>query len=382
MQLTKSRLKLIIKEELANLLREAAAGEGSSSWIEISLEENEKDRDYNTSVGRRTWYVWATTVDLSTGEELRREKIGELVDRAGVHAGDRDNPDDMEPQKSFEARQAAYGVNRFGGFTTDGDLLVNAATTTEVVDEFQKWYKSRYDELDQVKNKLLFNHNFNILDNEYGFPVAKKITLNLPLLQQYKITKRLKAGGFGTAFLLDNDHVLKIFQSGLEGVEEELATYKNFQDKQFMGTAEINEPAVYDFGIIPNTEYWNNYYFAEIGKVITLTQWYEMTGRSAFIPKLWALVPFKDELTNLSWNYSRQTSTSNPQFKESLLDLFQEFGKRFQNSAKMTKEEVNAYFRAVLNLIREYGLGRAYDVHHQNTGVNIQNPSEFVIFDF
>ena len=207
---------------------------------------------------------------------------------------------------------------------------------------------------------------------------ATMMVEELALLSDYKIVKPLGAGAFGNAFLLDNDHVLKIFTSGLEGVEDELANYANLQDKQFMGTAEINEPAVYGYGPIKFT----NYYFAEIGKVLPLEDWYDISGRNALQKKdLWALVHFKNALSDLIESYSQDTLPSDPEFKQRLLKIFSRYSADFE-IAGMTREEIMSYFKAVLNLIREYGLGRSYDVHHQNVGVNIQNPSEFVIFDF
>ena len=254
--------------------------------------------------------------------------------------------DDIDDDEEDEEEDLAYATTSVAGTEADPDLRAQLKST---------WYKQLPD-----------------IEKAYAaaFPEAK-------------IQKRLPGGAFGAAYTLDNDHILKIFKSGLEGLEAELSNYKELQDKQFAGIAKINEPAIYDFGVIPNTEF----HFVEMGKVITLTDWFIMTDRAGLVDVgvlQEELGWFKERLNQLVSRHSKRGEQSfdfSPEFRTKLKELFTAYAPDLKE-AGMINSEVMAYFKAVLKLINEHGLGRMYDVHSGNIGVNAQQPSEFVIFDF
>ena len=361
--LKKEELKKIIKEEYNKLLLEDAG----IRLKYIAPREQEEARwtvwKDNVEVGKIAQILWgATDGTVFVAYDIDGNTLGEATTQGGAVKFFEDVPHTTSQTKT--ADPAA---------TTNEDPLTRALKNAMPAAD-----------IDIIK------HNYRALERYMEYQMgdwgsaSRNIILVLagvPLLQQNKLVKRLGVpGAFGTAFLLDNDHVLKLFTGGLEGVEEELKNYKDLRSGQEMGTAGLNQPAVFDFGHIPNTRF----YFAEISRVIPLDSWFEQTGRGNRVPELWALVSFKDHLSDMTRSmYTEKDDPSNPRFRRKLAKLFALYAPKFKE-AGMTREEIMQYFKAVLKLINKYGLGRVYDVHYKNVGMmpRRNGPDEFVIFDF
>ena len=120
------------------------------------------------------------------------------------------------------------------------------------------------------------------------------------VFKKNKIVKELGKGMFGQVFLLDNDHVLKIFVGGVRGddsaagLEDELAGYQQLRTGQFGGTALPIDMAVYEYGTFkaniavtggPGGGNWRDvliggepdeagtFGYAEVGKVQPFNDW-------------------------------------------------------------------------------------------------------------
>jgi len=336
MHLSKQQLKQLINEELNKLLLEIIY----DTVNDVELKSQGEDKH-----GVKSWSVWFENIE-----------IGAITARP-----------DWRP-----------AIITFISYDMEGNLLGTANTQDEAI----KFFVSAG--LTKRPNALttdLAIHNDDKLNQHMWMDKHERraVIENSPLKNNKIISRLGKPGAFGTAFLLDNDHVLKLFQSGLEGPERELEHYRDLAAGQGMGAAVSNEPAIFDFGQVTYT----SWYYVEMSKVIPLEEWFKMTGREKKIPDLWVLVEFKDNLTTITSMQYRKKDIFDKGFKASLLKLMKEYNPQFL-SAGMTKEEIDQYFRAVLQLINKHGLGRVYDVHHQNVGVMPRHgqPDEFVIFDF
>jgi len=102
------------------------------------------------------------------------------------------------------------------------------------------------------------------------------------IFKDHKFVKVLGEGGFGIAILFSNDHVVKIFKSGVYGLQKELETYAKLLNSQVGGAARSHDLAVYEYGTMPmyvpnaerdmvNPVKYAGY--AEIGKVIPFENW-------------------------------------------------------------------------------------------------------------
>lgn len=210
---------------------------------------------------------------------------------------------------------------------------------------------------------------------------------NFPLLQTNKIIKKLGEGVYGTAFLLDNDHVLKFFMRGGEGVDKELEIFKDLYQQQWNKPgqgqgASADRPAIYDFGRIPKTKQ----YFVEMSQLISLKDWFNRTQRTfddkahvhimRFEDKEKGIRPFLPNLNKIIRTYE----LPNPE----LTEFFDEQRPRFKEFG-LTDGEINQYYDAIQTLIKRHGSRRYYDVHLGNVGVLPQHsgkPDKFIIFDF
>ncbi len=91
-------------------------------------------------------------------------------------------------------------------------------------------------------------------------------------LKHNKIQRKLGSGSYGTAMLMSNDHVLKLYRPDLD--EDEW--YKTMQTAAFSGKGSRNMLMVYDHGKV--TE---NLAYAEISRVIDLRSFLKMSDRDA-----------------------------------------------------------------------------------------------------
>ena len=102
------------------------------------------------------------------------------------------------------------------------------------------------------------------------------------IFKDHKYVKAVGEGGYGVAMMFDNDHIVKIFKSGVYGLEEELKVYDKLLKSQVGGSAKSHDLAVYEYGTIPTyvpnaememTEPIRYIGYAEIGKVIPFEVW-------------------------------------------------------------------------------------------------------------
>ena len=209
---------------------------------------------------------------------------------------------------------------------------------------------------------------------------------NFPLLQTNKIIKKLGEGVYGTAFLLDNDHVLKFFMRGAEGVDKELEIFKDLYQQQWNKPgqgqgASADRPAIYDFGRIPKTKQ----YFVEMSQLISLKDWFNRTQRT-FDDKIHGdIMRLEDREKGIRpFLPTLNSIIQSPDYRAELIKFFDKQRPRFK-AFGLTDEEINQYYDAIQTLIKRHGSTRYYDVHLGNVGVLPQRggkPDKFIIFDF
>jgi len=354
MHLSKQQFKQLINEELNKLLLEIIY----DTVNDIELKSQGEDKH-----GVKSWSVWYENIE-----------IGEIMARPGA-----------------KWETGGESTMRFLSYDMEDNLLGIVDTQDEAIKFFVSAGLTK--KAGALTTDLAVHNDDQLIQHMWMDRHERRAVIENSPLKDNKIISKIGKGVYGTAFLLDNDHVLKLFQAGLEGTERELEHYRDLETGQRMGAAEPNEPAIYDFGQAPKT----SWHYVEMSKVIPLEDWFRMTGREKKIPDLRSvgvnsktghalagpLVYFKDNLTAITAIQYRKKDIFDKAFKTSLLRLMNEYTPKFL-AAGMTKEEVDQYFRAVLQLINKHGLGRVYDVHHQNVGVMPRSgrPDEFVIFDF
>jgi hypothetical protein len=163
-------------------------------------------------------------------------------------------------------------------------------------------------------------HNFKKLQHMWGYDdnIIKKMIQNISSLQHNKVLEKLGSGAFGIVYSLDNDHVIKFFTGGVtlpgggdgfgdddKASKEEINKYKLLQKKAFSGTASKNDLPVYDYGVFAKKSDGDPIgYYAEIGKVIPLEDWFRFTGRKNRVEdnSLWQFVNFKESLIRITRN--------------------------------------------------------------------------------
>jgi len=86
----------------------------------------------------------------------------------------------------------------------------------------------------------------------------QNLIFEIPTLHKNKIAKGLGAGMYGLAYLLDNDHVFKIFSDGVQGGQDDLDKYKKMWERQQQGIATPNRNCIRNFII---NRLWHCGYF-------------------------------------------------------------------------------------------------------------------------
>ena len=262
-------------------------------------------------------------------------------------------------------------------FNADGGRLGDAKT----LEGLKKFYVPPEDSKERNTQELE-RHMRGMTNEEIRITIA-----NTPL-KDNSIVRKLGEGAFGTAFLLDNDHVLKIFKGGVEGIKRDINYYKKLQTSQTSGAGKSNEPAIYDYGQIGDLPF----YYAEMSKVIPLEDWFKMTkppsgvkgysSRRDMAPALYSSIKFKEELSSQVTKVESAAALKASSVYKTLLKKYRGI---FQKKG-MTKKEVDGYLKSVERLIDEEGVGKDkyYDVHFHNVGVmpRSDGSDEIIIFDF
>ena len=325
MRITKRQLKLVIKEELTKLLKEN----------DITFKPEKE------AWGPQFWgvYKWA---QFRPGSAEALKKIGEAW--------------------QSERGDGIY----YAAFNADGERLGDAKT----LEGLKKFYVPPEDS--KERNTLELERHMRGMTNE-----EIRITIANTPLKDNSIVRKLGEGAFGTAFLLDNDHVLKIFKGGVEGIKRDINYYKKLQTSQTSGAGKSNEPAIYDYGQIENLPF----YYAEMSKVIPLKDWFKMTDRDIDRAH-YNSIKFKGELSSQVTKVESAAALKASSVYKTLLKKYRGI---FQNDG-MTEKEVDGYLKSVEQLIDEEGVGKNkyYDVHFHNVGVmpRSDGSDEIIIFDF
>ena len=106
------------------------------------------------------------------------------------------------------------------------------------------------------------------------------------IFKDHKFVKVIGDGGYGVAMLFSNKHIVKIFKSGVYGLQEELKVYAKLLNSQYGGSAKSHDLAVYEYGTIPTyvpdaelemTDPVKYIGYAEVGEVIPFEAWLEET---------------------------------------------------------------------------------------------------------
>ena len=325
MRITKRQLKLVIKEELTKLLKEN----------DITFKPEKE------AWGPQFWgvYKWA---QFRPGSAEALKKIGEAW--------------------QSERGDGIY----YAAFNADGERLGDAKT----LEGLKKFYVPPEDS--KERNTLELERHMRGMTNE-----EIRITIANTPLKDNSIVRKLGEGAFGTAFLLDNDHVLKIFKGGVEGIKRDINYYKKLQTSQTSGAGKSNEPAIYDYGQIEDLPF----YYAEMSKVIPLKDWFKMTDRDIDRAH-YNSIKFKGELSSQVTKVESAAALKASSVYKTLLKKYRGI---FQNDG-MTEKEVDGYLKSVEQLIDEEGVGKNkyYDVHFKNVGVmpRSDGSDEIIIFDF
>lgn len=107
---------------------------------------------------------------------------------------------------------------------------------------------------------------------------AVELVIKCPILEK-PIVKLITAGTKGFIYLLDNDHILKLYQEDYTGGSD-MYWYKSTKARLFSSNGNITDLPIYDEGEIKlNSGEIVNY--VEMGRVIPVSDFMEMTRRSA-----------------------------------------------------------------------------------------------------
>jgi len=366
MKITKSQLNHIIKEELTKLLLESRQTHslGYHDTLKDIVKKYHIEEDYGLSMRKsiRLLKRWNSDLrDVSDDSKSIVDQLGRRRAPSHVYLGPQQSRDPAE----FDNPIAEYNAEKILEYVPMPGFYIRRG--------------GRKPEKEEGPST----------DWNRGMGAMKTMIDNFPLLQTNKIIKKLGEGAYGTAFLLDNDHVLKFFMSGGGGLRGELSTYEDLQQQQWAGSAAVDRPAIYDFGRIPKTKQ----YFVEMSQLISLKDWFKRTQR-VLDHKLHHSImkghPIHKPLRlrraepGFLESLNKLIKTPNSNFKEELDTLFEERRSKFKQLG-LTDEEINQYYDAILELINKHGSTRYYDVHLGNVGVLPQHsgaPDKFIIFDF
>ncbi len=253
-------------------------------------------------------------------------------------------------------------------------------------------FKSRESE----KENELLTQNIQILKQmspNLHRQIPESLYQHISPLKRNKITKRLGSGSYGVAFLLDNEHVLKI---GNIRATEELQRVEKNEQNAFAGSRKFkrDDLHIFDYGEIMGRN--EKLYWRETPKYIPLkdlmnpVELYEMTdfclevAQPDFLVKTTEngslfILKFDDWL-DLSLKYLRRFSEA----KKFIKKVFDE--KQLKNFLKLLYTEgvkyTNEYSADNLTAISDSeNAGAGPDTHPGNIGIDDVSGA-FVFFDF
>ena len=149
----------------------------------------------------------------------------------------------------------------------------------ELIKEFKRNVASL---LESDQTKEIMRHNFRFFQKNPYRKMAddKDIFLwlkNIPLLRHNKILERLGRGVFGTAYKLDNGHVLKLY---LDGGGDDEKRYESYLQRMFSGEGSKQDLAVFDKGSFSDPDLHGSMHnWVELPEIMPLFDWIRKTGR-------------------------------------------------------------------------------------------------------
>ncbi len=363
MKITKSQLNHIIKEELTKLLLESRQTHslGYHDTLKDIVKKYHIEEDYGLSMRKsiRLLKRWNSDLrDVSDDSKSIVNQLGRRRAPSHVYLGPQQSRDPAE----FDNPIAEYNAEKILEHLPMSGFHIRRGGRKRPEEEGPS------------------------TDWNRGMGAMKTMIDNFPLLQTNKIIKKLGEGVYGTAFLLDNDHVLKFFMRGGEGVDKELEVFKDLYQQQWNKpgqgqSASADRPAIYDFGRIPKTKQ----YFVEMSQLISLKDWFSRTQRTFDDKAHVDIMRFEDEEKGIRpFLRTLNRIIQSPDHRAELTKLFDEQRPRFKEFG-LTDEEIDQYYDAIQTLIKRHGSKRYYDVHLGNVGVLPQHsgkPDKFIIFDF
>lgn len=248
------------------------------------------------------------------------------------------------------------------------------------------------------KEKQLLFQNIEIL-KKLSPNLSKQIPEPLfqhiaPLLRS-KVLKRLGSGAYGVAFLLDNEHVLKI---GNVRAAEEIDRVEKNEKTAFAGSRDFkrNDLHIFDHGkVAGHTE---TLYWREIPKYVVLkdlmnpVELYEMTEFCLEIAQSDFLVRKSEDGNLFILNFDDWLGLSLDRLQEPNLDAAKNFVKKnfdekqMKNFLKLLYTEAKKYIEEyfsdeLLRVEGGYYPGYGPDTHPGNIGIDGVSGA-FVFFDF
>lgn len=273
--------------------------------------------------------------------------------------------------------------------------------------------------LEELSTFEVEKHNFHVLssakaknvispsiesgfEDKFNFRNMEMIINNVPSLRHSKIIKVLGMGMNGIAYLLDNDHVLKIMRS-----DEKNKFYKSFMSSQMQGKGGRDEVAIYDFGKITD-----QIEFVELAKVASIFEYCSRRGKDY---EKWK-ADFENIIEQFVYFFFGANGADAPQYIEHFRDMpsgeklhyilrafisfTRDAGRRPRAdggwiedaSRDLSKElqeiqrnELVSLFRTFIKMFEKMGINGIEDLQINNFGVLPQsimtNDPVFIVFD-
>ena len=231
--------------------------------------------------------------------------------------------------------------------------------------------ESNFERNYQIIEKNFFKDPQGIIraeDVEKNFGELRNFLNQIPQLNKWKIVKILGIGAEGHAYLLENDHVLKIFFNPL--YINKLKDYEKIQRDLFAGRGSETDIAVFDVGRVKGKH--KLFGFLEIGKTIPFKEWKHKSKK--MLESIISLVQGK------AIEYKHSKSPLKLNLSQIINWLKNEVYEEFPQ-AKKEKLLVN---QLILTFAKHILSGRMLDIGRHNIGV-IQKRDErpvFTFFDF
>ena len=192
----------------------------------------------------------------------------------------------------------------------------------------------------------------------------------IPGIDKFEIQEVLGSGQYGIAYHLDNDHVLKIFEPRLDDMDK----YKEMWDRQFAGTGNKHDPAVYSLGLLDK-----KVAYVELGKVLTIDQWAQRNKVN--IKNFDAVV---DLMYQFFAQFHRKLKAMTLEgIEKHFMELIYANPHNIEVFSKVTPKITKPLLKALGKYIKK--TGKVYDLHSGNFGVietvSAKEPNIFVFFD-